>query len=216
MRSIAFLTQKGGAGKTTLTASLAVAAAAAAGEKVIALDLDSPGSLVRWSERRKAANAPNTVVIEPLESERLTQLPAILEGLASIGFTLAVFDTAEADSGAVRLVIDSVDLCLLPARPTRLDVDAAAATFRAVFLAKRRAAFVLNQCPSTYRSLRANEAAEELMRLGVLAEPKLPARIDFPDAIAVGLGVTEYARDGKAAQEIEALWCWIGAQFSHT
>jgi chromosome partitioning protein len=216
MRSIAFLTQKGGAGKTTLTASLAVAAAAAAGEKVIALDLDSPGSLVRWSERRKAANAPNTVVIEPLESERLTQLPAILEGLASIGFTLAVFDTAEADSGAVRLVIDSVDLCLLPARPTRLDVDAAAATFRAVFLAKRRAAFVLNQCPSTYRSLRANEAAEELMRLGVLAEPKLPARIDFPDAIAAGLGVTEYARDGKAAQEIEALWCWIRAQFSHT
>jgi hypothetical protein len=53
------------------------------------------------------------------------------------------------------------------------------------------------------------------MRLGVLTEPKLPARIDFPDAIAAGLGVTE-ARDGKAAQEIEALWCWIGAQFSHT
>jgi chromosome partitioning protein len=173
MRSIAFLTQKGGAGKTTLTASLAVAAAAA-GEKVIALDLDSQGSLVRWSERRKAANAPNRVVIEPLESERLPQQPAILEGLASVGFTLAVFDTADADAGAVRLVIDSVDLCLLPARPTRLDVDAAGATFRAVFLAKRKAAFVLNQCPSTYRSLRANEAAEELMRLGVLAEPKLP------------------------------------------
>ena len=50
-------------------------------------------------------------------------------------------------AGAVRLVIDSVDLCLLPARPTRLDVDAAAATFRAVFLAKRKAAFVLNPVP---------------------------------------------------------------------
>ena len=50
------------------------------------------------------------------------------------------------------------------------------------------------------------------MRLGVLAEPKLPTRIDFPDAIAAGLGVTEYARGGKAAQEIEALWHWIGAR----
>ena len=169
-------------------------------------------SLVRWSERRKAANAPNSVVIEPLESERLPQLPAIFEGLAGVGFTVAVFDTAEADRGALSLVIDSVDLCLLPARPTRLDVDATAATFRSVFLAKRSAAFVLNQCPSTYRSLRASEAGEQLIRLGVLAEPMLPASIDFQDAIAAGLGVTEYARGGKAAQEIEALWHWIGAR----
>jgi chromosome partitioning protein len=50
------------------------------------------------------------------------------------------------------------------------------------------------------------------LRLGVLAEPKLAARNDFPDAIAAGLGVTEYARAGKAAQEIEALWHWIGAR----
>ncbi len=211
MRSIALLTRRGGAGKTTLTASLAVAAAAA-GEKVIAFDLDSQGSLVRWSERRKAANAPNSVVIEPLESERLPQLPAIFEGLAGVGFTVAVFDTAEADRGALSLVIDSVDLCLLPARPTRLDVDATAATFRSVSLAKRSAAFVLNQCPSTYRSLRASEAGEQLIRLGVLAEPMLPASIDFQDAIAAGLGVNEYARGGKAAQEIEALWHWIGAR----
>jgi hypothetical protein len=85
-------------------------------------------------------------------------------------------------------------------------------TFRAVFLAKRKAAFVLNQCPSTYRSSRASEAAGDLNRLGVLAEPMLSARIDFQDAIAAGLGVTEYARGGKAAQEVEALWRWIRAQ----
>jgi chromosome partitioning protein len=210
MRSIAFVTQKGGAGKTTLTASLAVAAAAT-GEKVVALDLDSQASLVRWFEWRKAANAPNTVVIEPLESERLPQVSAILEGLAGAGFTVAVFDTANA--AGVHLVIDSVDLCLLPVRPTRVDVDAAGATYRAAFLAKRRAAFVLNQCPSTYRSLRASAAAHELTRIGVLAEPMLPACVDFQDAFTAGLGVTELARDGKAAQQIDALWRWISAQF---
>jgi len=110
MRSIAFVTQKGGAGKTTLTASLAVAAAAA-GEKVVALDLQSHGSLVRWSERRKVANAPEKVAIESLETERLRQLPAILEGFADTGFTLAIFDTADADAEAVRPLVDSVDLC---------------------------------------------------------------------------------------------------------
>ena len=79
MRTIAFLTQKGGAGKTTLAASLAVAAAHA-GEKVIALDLDPQASLFRWGKRRDAANAPNKVMIEPLEGERLPRLRAILEG----------------------------------------------------------------------------------------------------------------------------------------
>jgi hypothetical protein len=41
-------------------------------------------------------------------------------------------------------------------------------------------------------------AVWEQLRLGVLAEPKLAARVDFPDAIAAGFGVTEYARSGKA------------------
>jgi chromosome partitioning protein len=40
--------------------------------------------------------------------------------------------------------------------------------------------------------------------------------MDFQDAIAIGLGVTEYACEGKAAQEIEALWGWIRAQMDST
>src|ERR1700686_1090153 len=215
MRTVALLTQKGGAGKTTLTASLAVAAASAS-ERVIALDLDPQASLVRWGKRREAAKFPNKVMIEPLEGERLPRLRDILEGLNGVGFTLAVFDTAGADSVAARLVTEAADLCLLPARPTRLDVDATAATFRAVYLAKRKAAFVLNQCPPTYRSSRASDAAKDLTRLGVLAEPMLSARIDFQDAIAAGLGVTEYARGSRAAQEIETFWRWIRAQLDGT
>ena len=212
MRTIAFLTQKGGAGKTTLAASLAVAAAAT-GERVIALDLDPQGSLARWGERREAGKLPIKVMVEPLESERLTRLRSIVEGLAEVGFTVAVFDTAGADSAAARLITDVADICLLPARPARLDVEATAATFRAAFLAKRKAAFVLNQCPSTYRSSRTSESARSLTRLGVLAEPMLSARMDFQDAIAAGLGVTEFAPQGRAAQEIEELWSWVSGQF---
>ena len=211
MRTIAFLTQKGGAGKTTLAASLAEVAAST-GEKVIALDLDPQQSLVRWGQRREAANARNKIIVEPLERDRLPRLRAILDGLASAGFTLAIFDTTGADAAAVRPVSEVADLNLLPARPTRLDVEATAATFRAVFLAKRKAAFVLNQCPSGYRSTRASEAAKQLNCLGVLAEPLLSARMDFQDAIAAGLGVTEYAGGGRAAEEIAMLWNWSRGQ----
>ena len=100
--------------------------------------------------------------------------------------------------------------------PYLLDVEATGATFRAVFLAKRKAAFVLNQCPSTYRSTRAAEAAKDLSGLGVLAEPILSTRMDFQDAIAAGLGVTEYARGSRAAQEIATLWRWSRAQMAAT
>jgi chromosome partitioning protein len=213
MRSIALLTQKGGAGKTTLAASLAVAAAAA-GESVIALDLDPQASLMRWGDRRRLVSTPNKIMIESLEVERLPRLQAILEGLAKVGFTLAIFDTPGADGATARYVTEAADLCLLPARPTCLDVDATAQTFRTAFLAKRKVAFILNQCPSTYRGSRTSESAKGLSHLGVLAEPMLSTRMDFQDAIGSGLGVTEYARSGRAAQEIEQLWIWIRTQLA--
>jgi chromosome partitioning protein len=215
MRTIALLTQKGGAGKTSVAASLAVAAAHA-GETVIALDLDPQGSLLRWGKYRQATNVANRVIVEPLEKERLPHLRAVVEGLAGVGFTLAIFDTAGGDGPAARCVTEAADICLLPTRPTHLDVAVTAATFRAVFLAKRRAAFVLNQCPPTFRNARTRMAATELTNLGALAEPMLTARVDFQDAMAKGLGVTEYARQGQAAQEIEALWNWTRAQLERS
>ena len=211
MRTIAFLTQKGGAGKTTLAASLAVAAAGA-GERVVALDFDPQASLARWGKRRESANARHIVVVEPLEYDRLPRLGMMIERLRAAGFTLLVFDTPGAHTGALGLVAECADLCLLPARPTLLDIEATAATFAAVQAAKRRAAFVLNQCPPLPRSSRASEAAKDLTQLGVLAEPMLAARIDYQDAVAAGLGVTEHAPDGRAAQEIEGLWRWVLAQ----
>ena len=70
---------------------------------MIALDLDPQESLLRWGKRREATKTPNKIVIEPVEGERLPRLRAILEGLADVGFTLAVFDTAGADNAAARL-----------------------------------------------------------------------------------------------------------------
>lgn len=212
MRTIAFVTQKGGAGKTTLAASLAVAAAGA-GERVVALDFDPQGSLARWGQRRGAANPSLRLLVEQFEAGRLPRLGAILERIADTGFTLAVFDTPGANSEAARTVAETADLCLLPARPTHLDIEATAGTFRAIYSSKRRAAFVLNQCPPTPRSARAADAAKYLSELGVLAEPMLCSRIDYQDALAAGLGVTEHDSDGRASQEIIALWRWTKAQF---
>ncbi|PPD10476.1 MAG: ATPase, partial [Methylocystis sp.] len=57
MRKIAFVTQKGGAGKSTLASSVAVAARQA-GERVFIIDLDPLQTLVKWSRARGAADIP--------------------------------------------------------------------------------------------------------------------------------------------------------------
>jgi chromosome partitioning protein len=44
---------------------------------------------------------------------------------------------------------------------------------------------------------------------GVLADPIITTRADHQDAIAAGQGVTEYAPEGKASEEIRNLWAWI-------
>ena len=211
MRSIAFLSQKGGVGRTTLAASLAVAAAGA-GERVVALDLDPQASLVSWGERRKAANTPNKLVIEP---PKRTPPTAPHDTAARRGWLYNCGLRYRRHSATARLVAPAADICLAM-RPKRLDADVTAATFRAAYLAERKAALLLNQCPPTCPSLRTSEATKALTRFGVLAAPTLCARMDFQDAIAIGLGVTEYSCEGKAALEIEALWGWIRAQLDST
>jgi chromosome partitioning protein len=204
MQTVALVTQKGGAGKTTLAASLAVAALEA-GERVVALDLDPQGSLTAWGDDR----TNDEPAVDSLAGERLNRLPEILAALAAKGFTLAVLDCPGIASTATNLAIKSADLCLVPARPTRVDLRATKPTVETLMSLKRPFAFVLNQCPATPKGSRANEAAQGLHMLGALAHPMMTTRADFQDAIAAGQGVTEYAPQGKAADEARQLWVWV-------
>jgi chromosome partitioning protein len=40
------------------------------------------------------------------------------------------------------------------------------------------------------------------------------ARVDYQDAYGAGQGVTEYAPQGKAADEMRKLWSWITDEMS--
>jgi chromosome partitioning protein len=65
-----------------------------------------------------------------------------------------------------------------------------------------------------------SEAATSLNTLGVLALPYVGQRNDHQDALGAGLGVTEFAQDGRASEEIRGLWRWVlkqlvGETFDH-
>ena len=209
MHTITLTTQKGGSGKTTLATSLAVAAAEA-GERVLALDLDPQGSLTRWGELREA-EAPDAVEIhvEAFPAEHIARLPDMIGGLSAKGFSLVLIDTAGADNTATHRAMQAASYCLVPIRPTRIDGMAVQETVRALMRGDKRFAFVLNQCPTSARSSRAADMAKGLTTLGFLAEPAIGARADYQDAFSAGLGVTEYAPQSRAADEIRSLWKWL-------
>jgi len=200
MYAIVLATQKGGSGKSTLAIGLAVAAMDA-GERVGVIDADPQGTISNWSRRR---TNPNPRI------ERAGSGAAIERALIDLqrdGCTVAIIDTAATANAVSTEAIGVADLCLIPARPSPADIEAALPTLGTVRKLDKRLAFVLNQTPA--RSNRASEAATALNSAGVLALPYIVQRNDHQDALGAGLGVTEYDSRGQAAEEVRGLWGWV-------
>jgi chromosome partitioning protein len=212
MHTIALVSQKGGSGKSTLAIGLAIAAMQD-GHKVCLLETDPQGTVSNW-RRRRTQSEP---MVETVSAGYLIEqrLPV----LAHSGVTLTIIDTAGGASATTAAAIRASDLCLIPARPSPADIEAAAPTLNAIRQLDRPFAFVLNQTP--VRSYRLDSAAAALNEtavslnqvalneMGVLALPFIVLRNDQQDALGAGLAVTEYALDGKSADEIRGLWQWV-------
>lgn len=198
MHIVAFVAQKGGSGKSTLASNVAVAGHLA-GERVFICDLDPLQLLVKWSKARKAVDVP----VEHIPPGKLA--PA-LAALKSKGVTLAVIDTPGADLAACEEAIRAADLCVIPARPNTLDIWASEATLAKVRSCGKDYAFLLNQCPPAQQGVRVERGAQALQQLGALLAPLVSTRVDYQDAIRLGLGVGELNPSGVAAREMRRLW----------
>ena len=200
MRAIVLATQKGGSGKSTLAVGLAVAAIEDQ-HRVALIDTDPQGTVASWGARRTLA--------EPHIERAGTSadIARVLLAVRRHGFTLAVIDTPATANDLSASAIAAADYCLIPARPSPADIEAALPTLRTVRKLGKPIAFVLNQAPS--RSYRIEEAAVALNAAGKLALPYIVQRNDHQDALGSGFGVTEFAPDGKAAEEIRKLWRWV-------
>ena len=201
MRIISFVTQKGGSGKSTLASSLAVAAMEA-GERVFVIDLDPQASLVSWAKTRKSEDVPVNAVTAG-------RLPATLAALEKNGFTLAIIDTAGAESAAASAAMKAADLNIIPSRPNIFDLWASELTRSTLKQMRADYVFVLNQCPPAQQTTRVEEGAAALEAMGGLITPLILSRVDYQEAARQGKGVSEINPGGAAAAEMKALWSSI-------
>lgn len=203
MKSIAFLSQKGGSGKTTLAVHSAVAAQES-GERVVLIDTDPQKSATVWSEARQS-ESPIVATVAASELEK------VLKAAHQDKMSLAIVDTAPHTAPDAARIARTVDLIVIPCRPTAFDLAAVSNAVEIVRAAKKNAALVLSACP-----VRSPEIAETRQVLSEYGLPVCPYDITdrraFSRAVATGRAVTEFEEEGKAAAEIRALWNWLKEQ----
>ena len=212
MQTIVLATQKGGSGKSTLAIGLALAAVQA-GLSVRLIETDAQGTLSNWQSRRPYAEP----IVEPVYAAG--DVEQRLQSLDRDGVTLTIIDTAGGVSAATNSAIRHADLCLIPARPSIADIEAAASTLSVIRAWNKPFAFILNQTPIRGQRLGnaatalGDEAARDIE--GVVARPFIVMRNDHQDALSAGLAVSEYAPASKSTEEIRSLWKWIEARLNN-
>jgi chromosome partitioning protein len=200
MQTIVFASQKGGSGKTTLAAHLAVQAAAAGVVNVAMIDTDPPGSLHGWWQMRENSSPA-------LIRSNAGDLAEDLERLRAQGHGLVIIDTQPAVTEAIAEVVQHADLVVIPCRPSPHDLRAVGATVDIVERWQKHMIFVVNS--ATRRARITSEAAVALSQHGTVAPATLHHRVDFAASMIDGRTVTETGPESKSAGEVAALWSYI-------
>jgi chromosome partitioning protein len=192
--------QKGGAGKTTLAAHLALAWAGKRSVSVI--DIDPQGSLAAWFRlREQQAGRPGAA----LDVAAVTgwRVSSEVERQAR-SHDIVLIDSAPHAETEARLAVRASSLVLIPVQPSPMDVWATRATLELARQERVPALLVLNRVPS--RANLTQIMAAKLAELGApVAATKIGNRVALAAALAEGQGILEAAPGSRAAEEITAL-----------
>ena len=200
MKVLAFASQKGGSGKTTLAGHIAVEAERAGAGPIAIIDLDPQGSLSLWSQAR-ATNHPE--LITTTEDE----LVETLAGLAERDFSLVIIDTPPAITATIGRVIAASDLVVIPTRPSPHDLRAAGATVQLCDRLQKPIAFAING--AAQRARITTEAVIALSHHGSVAPAIVHQRVDFASSMIDGRTVMELPGVSRSPEEIQGLWSFL-------
>jgi len=200
MQVMAFASQKGGAGKTTLAGHVAVQAERMGKGPIALLDADPQGSLADWWNER-TADTPAFV------KTTIEQLTDDIDRLRDLGFELLIIDTPPAITSTIATVIGLSDLVVSPTRPSPHDLRSVARTVDLAESLDKPLLFVVNAAPA--RAKITVNVAVALSQHGTLAPSIIHQRSDFASSMIDGRTVMEISRNSPSAGEIAELWEYL-------
>jgi chromosome partitioning protein len=209
MKAVAVLSEKGGAGKTTITVHLAVAAQLA-GLDVAIIDLDPQASAADWADQR--GSAPEAVAIPPARLDKL------LADLRTNGTDLVLIDTPREANNAGYIAAQAADFVLIPFKRGGFDFRALKRTLDLCRIANKRPCLLLNGMRIGASRVEADAREALAAKILQLEHECEIAPVVFHDRAAyVTASITtktaqETEPASAAAAETEALFLWIVGQ----
>lgn len=203
---ISVASTKGGVGKSTIAANLAVESSRD-GKRVLLVDSDVQGSSVGFRSARTKDDIQAMSITTPTLHRDLK---------AFSGFDVVVIDCGGRDTGVFRSTLLAADIVIVPVLPSQYDIWAAGESIAIITEAKIykdfKPFFLFNQLiANTKVSNEASEALQEIIgESGIgLLDVQLFSRVAYKTSISKGLGVSEYEPSGKASAEIQTLYAEV-------
>ena len=197
MKIITVANRKGGAGKSTCAAHIALEAVRA-GFKTILIDLDPQKTIETWWAKRQDDNPY-------LIDANAGNMHAIIQSLSDKKFDLCIIDTPGDTSDQATLGMSIADLVVIPSKPTGPDLSAIGRTISMVKEQQKPYIFILTQAIS--RTTSALQAAFVLSEFGAVAPTTITNRVCYAHAMSSGISAAEI--DKNASEELLKLWNYI-------
>jgi chromosome partitioning protein len=212
VKTLAVMSRKGGAGKTTVAVNLTLAARAA-GVKAVLADADPLRSACEVLRDRDEAAG---MFFETSASKLFT----LTEACRRSGADLLIIDTPAAPEADVAEAVKVADLCLAVSRPTYLDLAAAVRSVAIIQRLGREGMIVLNQCAAPRNGVEPPSVVKAFDALRFAGLPVTPvalrSRLIYQTAFAQQRSVLEIDRTGAASDEVRQLfqevWRTIGGE----
>jgi chromosome partitioning protein len=193
VKTLVLLSQKGGAGKSTLALHIAVCAERQ-GLRTLLVDVDPQGSIAGWAERR-GERTPDVLPTHP------AKLAAVCADSAREGYDLIVIDTAPAADRGAMVAAGVADFILIPCRPAQFDLDAVVTTVAMIRTVRKPFAIAFNAAPPRGRQIEDATSLVVASEYPYLAH-SIRSRVAFQSCLTSGDTAMELEPSSIAAREM--------------
>jgi chromosome partitioning protein len=198
------MSQKGGAGKTTLAINLAVQSKLLGNNSLI-IDIDPQASAMMWADVRGVNNEPLVT------SSFAARLNNVINVACENNIQEIFIDTPPHSQRDSQIASEISDIIIIPCRPNLFDLQAIDNTIGLARMANKPFILVFNAVHHT--SSLAEEAKEALInKYGDsinICPQMIVQRLCYVHASTNGQGVQEYEPTSKAALEIQNVYNYI-------